>query len=185
MKVLDRSTGEIIDNAESLPDQKPTAKQDNRSRDNQDFVMLYRHYVQQIADLGMKNPSALKVLLFLIRNMDNTNAIGVTQDLIADMTKLSRQTVSKAIHYLVKEGWMQIFKLGRANIYVVNPDVVWTSYADQKRYCKFRGTIMLSSEDNWQISRNNTTKVKQLAPMTINKIASAIEEAAADQNSGS
>lgn len=181
MQVVDRDTGEVIDHAQTTPDQQPTAKKTSRRTENQDFIMLYRHYVQQIADLGMENSTALKVLLFLIRNMDGTNAIGVTQSLIAEMTGLARQTVSKAIKYLEANGWIQIFKLGRANIYVVNPDVVWTSYADQKQYCKFKGTLLLSSVDNWEVRKKNTTHVKQLKPMTIAKIAQALEE---DASSG-
>lgn len=182
MQVVNTDTGEIIDHARTSPKQQPTAKQDSRRTENQDFVMLYRHYVQQIADLGMKNSTALKVLLFLIRNMDGTNAIGVTQSLIAEMTGLARQTVSKAIKYLDENGWLQIYKLGKANVYVVNPDVVWTSYADQKQYCKFTGTLMLSSVDNWEIQQQNTSRVKQLKPMTIAKIAQAIEEDSAEDS---
>lgn len=177
MQVLDKTTGEIIEQAEILPDEQPKAKGESRSRENQDFVMLYRHYVKQIADLGLENPSALRVLLFLIRNMDGTNAIGVNQSLIAEMTHLARKTVSKSISYLRDNGWLEIYKLGRANIYVINPEVVWTSYADQKQYCKFRGTFMLTGEDNWDVPKRNTSKVKQLTPLTIQKIADAIENA--------
>lgn len=142
--------------------------------------MLYRYYVKQIADLGLKNPSALRVLLFLITNMDGTNAIGVTQELIAEMTHLAKRTITKAIAYLQENGWLEVFKLGRANVYVINPNVVWTSYADQKQYCKFQGTFMLSGEDNWELSKNKTSHVKQLnqlTPATIKKIADAIDAA--------
>lgn len=170
--VADRETGEIIEQP-IIYSGEPVRKSSkgSRARENTDFVMLYRRFIAQIADLGAENTTALRVLLFLIKHMDGTNAIGAPQKLIADMMGVSRQTVNGAIRYLEDNGWIQTYKLGKANIYVVNPDVVWTSYADQRTYCKFKGTLLLAGEDNWAISRKDRTQVKYLDPLMARKMA--------------
>ncbi len=176
-KILDKGTGEEIPSSrvEVLPNGPvDTPQDDNRARQDKDFVKLYRRFIQQISDLGLENPSALRVLLFLIRHMDGLNAIGVSQKLISEMVGYSRQTVSSAVKYLHEHGWIEIYKLGKANIYVVNSSVVWTSYADQKAYSKFQGSIMLSSEDNWELPKSDKGKLKYL-------YRPAVEEMAAQQ----
>lgn len=170
--VTDMATGEIIEQP-VIYSGEPVRKSSkgSRARENTDFVMLYRRFIAQIADLGAENTTALRVLLFLIKHMDGTNAIGAPQKLIADMMGISRQTVNGAIRYLEDNGWIEIYKLGKANIYVVNPDVVWTSYADQRAYCKFQGTLLLSGEDNWAINKKDRTQVKYLDPLMARKMA--------------
>lgn len=182
VKAVNTDTGEIIDNPMILsgePVKEPSER--NRAREDRDFVKLYRRFIQQISDLGISNPTALRVLLFLIRHMDGTNAIGVQQTLIAAKTGLVRQTVSKAINYLHENGWIAIYKLGRSNIYVINPEVVWTSYADQKAYCRFNCSLMLSRDDQWDISSEHNVKVKYLDPDIIKKMAVAEFPEAEDQ----
>lgn len=170
--VVDKTTGEIIDRAAIYSEEtvsKPSGA--SRSREDSDFVKMYRRFIQQIADLSMESPTALRVLLFLIRHMDGMNAIGVPQKLIAEMIGVSRQTVNTAITYLADHGWIEVYKLGKANIYVVNPDVVWTSYADQKQYCKFQATMLLSGEDNWDVRRADRSQIKYLDPLAAKEMA--------------
>lgn len=172
MTVVSKETGEVVDKPIIYSDD-PVNKASNtsRSREDTDFVKLYRHFIAQIADLGAENTTALRVLLFLIKHMDGMNAIGVPQKLVSEMMGLSRQTVNGAIKYLSDHGWIEIYKLGKANIYIINPEVVWTSYADQKSYCRFNGTLMLSAEDNWAIRSKDRTHVKYLDPLIAHKMA--------------
>ena len=142
---VDVDTGEVLD-----------VRDNSRSRKNQNFVMLYRRFVAQIADLGLQDVQALRLLLFLIRHMDTKNALAVPMSLIADMVGLSRQTVSSKLTYLRDNGWIQIYRLGRQNVYTINPDVAWTAYDGQKSYCRFEATVMLSSVDNWEMRGANS-----------------------------
>lgn len=152
IKAVMKETGEILGEVEFVDNgESPKTDKADRSRENSDFVMLYRMFIQQIADLGMKDAQALRVLLFLIRHMDTKNALAVPMNVISDMLGLSRQTVSSKIKFLANNGWIEVYKLGKSNVYTVNPDVVWTSYADQKSTCKFEANLLLSSVDNWAI----------------------------------
>lgn len=142
---VNQDTGEIVG--------KVVSESQERAHDNRDFVMMYRRFISQIADLGVEDAQALRVLLFLIRHMDTKNALAVPMSLMSDMLGLTRQTVSSKIKFLASNGWISVYKLGRQNVYVVNPDVVWTAYGDQKAYCKFEANVLLSDEDNWKINK--------------------------------
>lgn len=142
---VDQGTGEILG--------KVVSEQNERAHDNRDFVMMYRRFISQIADLGVEDAQALRVLLFLVRHMDTKNALAVPMSLMSDMLGLTRQTVSSKIKFLAANGWISVYKLGRQNVYVVNPDFVWTAYGDQKAYCKFEANVLLSDEDNWKINK--------------------------------
>lgn len=148
---LDSDTGEILDRTEIDP-----AK-------NHDFVQLYRQFISDIADLGLKDSIALQVLLFLVRNMDGANALACPMKLIAEMLHVTRQTVSAKINYLAENGWITKGRIGKQNIYIVNPDVVWTSYDYQKQYCKFQATVMLSADDNLALRKIDTTHIKYVS----------------------
>lgn len=147
--MLDTETGEI---SATTP----------RAKEDRDFVKMYRQFVSQIADLSMQDVQALRVLLFLVRQMDSKNALVIPMSLIADMLGITRQTVSAKVKYLESEGWISIMRVGRQNVYIVNPDVFWTAYADQKSFCRFEAQVVLSSEDQWSIRRDDHATLKHV-----------------------
>ena len=152
MELVNTATGEIME----------TVKTSDRSKQNADIVMLYRQFIAEIANLGMEDVQALRVLLFIVRQMDTKNALVCPMSLMSEMLNISRQTVSNKIKYLHKHGWIAINKTGRSNVYVVNPAVVWTSYADEKKYCRFEANVMLSSEDNWALPKDDRVGLRHI-----------------------
>lgn len=122
------------------------SKNDARTADR-DFVKIYRDYMRALADLGMENPGALTVFLFLTKNMDGTNAIAISMETIAGFVKMSRQTVSKHLKYLASKGWIKRIGMGTLTVYAVNDCVAWTSYGgEQKEYSKFNLTTILDKD---------------------------------------
>lgn len=143
LKAVDFESGEI--KGDIVPEPA-------RKCENADFVMLYRRFIFAVSELGMDDPQALKVFLFLVRHMGQTNAVVCSMDLMAKMLRISRQTISAKIRKLVEGNWLCVMKSGKSNVYIINPEIVWTSYADQKKYCDFKATVMLDYDDNWDIS---------------------------------
>lgn len=169
IKKFDDQTGEILDD-------------NDRSKENRDFVMLYRKFVSQVAELGMTDVQALRVLLFLIRHMDTKNALVVPMTLMSDMLGITRQTVSTKIKYLQEHGWIQVMRVGRQYVYTINPDVAWTSYADQKQYCRFEANVMLSADDNWELKGKNRVTLRHLDKSVLKALAAQeFDEDCADE----
>lgn len=131
---------------------------------NNDFVQLYRCHIDQLADLGMKNPAAMKLLLFLLKHMDGTNSLMVSNTALQEVLGYSKVTICKLVKYLSENGWICILKSGKSNIYIVNPEVAWTSYGYQKQYCRFNTTVFLSESENTEFLQNHKafTKFKSI-----------------------
>lgn len=121
---------------------------------NNDFVMLYRKHIDDLTALARTNGGAYDFLMFLIKNMDYNNALCVSMQALTEIMGLSRVSLSKRVKYLKDNGWIEVLKSGTSNVYIVNPDVTWSSYANQKKYCKFSANILLSSSENAEYLKN-------------------------------
>lgn len=121
---------------------------------NKDFIQLYRNHIDDISRLARENGRAYDLFMLLIKHMDGTNALAVSMVALTEIIGLSRQSVSKSIKYLKDNGWIDVLKTGSSNVYIVNPDVAWTSYGNQKQYCKFRANVLLASSENAEYLNN-------------------------------
>lgn len=115
---------------------------------NKDFIQLYREVIGSVVELAKKNIRAFELFMIVVKNMDGYNALCISNAVLCELMQCSKSTVIRATKFLKKEGWIDIYKTGNSNVYVINPDVVWTSYANQKAYCKFPANIMLTSTQN-------------------------------------
>lgn len=121
---------------------------------NRDFIQLYRDHVDNIATLAGENYTAYKLLMLLIKHMDGTNALCVSNNALQELLACGKATVCRSIKYLKDNGWICVLKSGTSNVYIVNPDIAWTSYGNQKQYCKFQSNILLSSTENAEYLNN-------------------------------
>lgn len=121
---------------------------------NKDFVQIYRRHIDDITRLAKENGRAYDVFMFLIKHMDGSNALCVSTAVLAEIMDTSARTIMRSTKYLKEKGWICILKSGTTNVYVVNPEIVWTSYANQKSYCKFETNVILSSTENAEYLKN-------------------------------
>lgn len=135
-KLADVETGEVV---KVLSDDEK----------NGNFVQVSRQPgLQALTRLSKENPAALQLFLFITEHMDGRNALAVSRYTIAELTEKSLSTIDRSIKYLKQNGYLTVLKIGSANAYVLNSDIVWSSYANQRKYCKFEGTLMLGEYDN-------------------------------------
>ena len=128
-------------------------KMDNEQK-NKDFVQVYRDHLDDIARLAGENYTAYKLLMLLCKHMDGTNALCVSNIALQELLECGKATICRAIKYLKDNGWICVLKSGTSNVYIVNPDVAWTSYGNQKKYCKFQANVILSSSENAEYLNN-------------------------------
>ena len=91
---------------------------------------------------------ASKLYFFIMEHMDGYNALIASQQVFMDYLSVSRPTVARATKLLYDNGFIDILKTGTSNVYVVNQEVAWTSYGNQKKYCRFNGNILVSATEN-------------------------------------
>lgn len=132
----------------------------SRNRQNRNFVQFYRPFMDEISELGSENYVAFKIFFFLVKHMDGNNALCVSMKAMQEILGYSRQTLSKAVKYLKEKGWLCVMKSGTANIYIINPDIAWTSYDNQKAYCKFQTNVIVVPEENAEYLHNSQSNFK-------------------------
>lgn len=131
---------------------------------NGDFVQFSREYLQNVAQISRYgNQTALELFMFICEHMDGYNALMASYQVFMDYTEKSKSTCIRAIKWLYDNGFVDILKSGTSNVYIINQQVAWTSYANQRKYCKFSGNVLISAAENkdW-FYRNQHDKVKKL-----------------------
>lgn len=136
------------------------AKKFTEDDKNKNFVQLNRDFMMDIATLGKENPTALTVFLFISQNMDGNNALCVSMKALEEALELSRSTLSRAVKHLKDKGWMCVLKTGTSNVYIINPEIEWTSWANQKQYCKFQTNVIVSPTENIEFMKSPKAAVK-------------------------
>lgn len=127
----------------------------DKEQKNQDFIQIYRSHIDDITRLAGENYTAFKLLQLLIKHMDGANALCVSNVALMEvMGGVSRATVTRSVKYLKDNGWICVLKTGSSNVYIVNPEIAWTSYGNQKSYCRFQSSVLLSSSENNEFLNN-------------------------------
>lgn len=121
---------------------------------NRDFIQLYRDHIDDVAKLARDNGKAYDLFMLLVKHMDGTNALAVSNVALSELLQVTTRTIQRAVKYLKDSGWICVLKTGTSNVYIVNPEVAWTSYGNQKQYCKFKANVLLSSSENAEYLKN-------------------------------
>lgn len=145
---------------------------------NKDFVQIYRRHIDDITRLAKENGRAYDLFMLLIKHMDGNNALCVSITALAEILGTCCRTVNRAVKYLKENGWICVLKSGNTNVYIVNPEVAWTSYSNQKEYCRFNATVLLSSSENAEYLKNPraTTHYKTVSQDFINSVQQKKQE---------
>lgn len=124
-----------------------------------DFIQLNNNKIGSLIDLVDKNPQAMKVLLFVMQNMDGYNALVCSYAVLEERFGISHATVWRHVKYLKEHGYIYAQKTGSSNIYIISPELGWKSYGSNLKYCKFPANVILSyNEQKEKDSRKNIRK---------------------------
>lgn len=127
--------------------QKEIEKQE-KDKKNTNFIMMYREHMPEIRWLINKSGKAANILNFILEHMDYNNALMCSYQVFMDYFEISHSTVVRAIKLLKENGFIDVLKSGTSNVYIVNQEIAWTSWDNQKKYCKFNGNILISAKEN-------------------------------------
>ena len=92
--------------------------------------------------------------------MDQENALIVSQRNFVRIFWNLKRTIIRQLNVLKEKGFIEIIKSGTANVYLVNANIAWTSYANKREYAQFKANVFVSkSEQEYKIK---SSKFKQL-----------------------
>jgi hypothetical protein len=99
---------------------------------NSNFVQVSKEYIDAMNGLAEHSYAAHKTLWTIIKAMDKMNSLMISQESLGVLAGFSVPTIKRAVAVLRKEQWLEVLKVGTANLYRVNSEVVWQSRADGK-----------------------------------------------------
>jgi len=143
--------------AEIQTQNEKEAAQAEENKKNRDFVQLYRANMPEIRWLMANYPFASILLIFLLEHMDGKNCLACGYDLLVDYFGKTRNTIYKAIKVLEENGFLAILKMGTSNVYIINAEIAWTSYENQKTgalvtYANVDGKMLVNRKENMDYS---------------------------------
>ena len=137
------------------PDNLPEVKT-SRSRSafvNDEYVQVSKIYIDEMNQLAQTSQSAHRVLWTLIKEMDTHNAVMISHDSLSKLTKLSEATIKRAIVLLRAERWLEVLKIGTANVYRVNSKLVWRP-RDEGQWMAIDARIVMNLAEQDDFTRN-------------------------------
>lgn len=105
------------------------------------WLQFEKKAVNELQKLAMKSPASMGTLMYMVNHMSRSNALVVSQGAIAEGIGATRETVNKAIRYLVAHNFVQVIKAGGASVYVVNSRVAWQGERGA-RYAAFGADVV-------------------------------------------
>lgn len=97
--------------------------------------------------LALKHPKAHAILLFLVDQMDNYNAVVCSYKVLQDVLDVGQATIARNVKILKENGFVSVLKSGTSNVYTINDSVYWKSWGNKRQYSKFPANVVLSLDE--------------------------------------
>lgn len=117
---------------------------------NDNFIQFYKDNIMFIAQMNRENSTAVNILFWLIKHMDDNNCLVVSQQAISEANNLTERTVRRCISYLKDVKAIIILKSGSTNVYVTNSEIAWQKSAPQKDFAIFSAKVYISGTEQEQ-----------------------------------
>ncbi|HDR9764266.1 TPA: replication/maintenance protein RepL [Burkholderia cepacia] len=146
-QIVDVKTGEVLT-------QKELAK-------NHNFVMLFRNGMDDFMKLCAKDGKAAAILVAMIKQMGENNSLIVSRETLAELLNFSIPTIDRKLKYLRDNNFFCISKSGNMNIYTINSNLAWSTYANNRKYSKFSATVLISESEQEERHKTITKEVNK------------------------
>ena len=164
MNVEQISVGEPVDlfNPSSMSfserqaqlDAEKKAEEERQQREKRSpfgrWTQFNNEHTRELMWLALKHPKAHAILLFLVDQMDNYNAVMCSYQVIQEVLGIGRTTAHNSIKVLKENGFIAVLKSGTSNVYAINDTVYWKAWGNRKQYSKFPANIILSVSEQEQ-----------------------------------
>lgn len=119
------------------------------------FYQVNKDNSEYLRNCLKENPKALMLLLFIFDHMDKYNAVICSYQVFHEALGMSKATIQRSVKYLKDNGFVYVYKTGTSNVYVANNNLVWNSWGNNVKYCKFPANIILSSAEQESITEHS------------------------------
>jgi len=156
--LLNPSSRSFDERKRELEEQEKREEEARRREKNSPFgrwTQYNNEHTKEMMWLALKHPKAHAILLFLVDQMDNYNAVICSMQVLQEVLGIGRTTASNAVKVLKENGFIAVLKSGTSNVYAINDSVYWKSWGNKKEYSKFPANVVLAlteQEKDYQLS---------------------------------
>lgn len=128
------------------------AREREKKSPYRNFAQLNRENIPHMDRACRDNPTAVRILLFIMQHMDYCNALLCPYRVFEEYLGLSQATVARGLRYLKDKGFIVVEKTpGIGNTYILNDELAWTSSmakrAKNSRFPANQGLTAATEED--------------------------------------
>ena len=105
------------------------------------WLQFEKKGLQELRKLSLRAPTAMAVLLYLATEMSRSNALAVSQGVIAGKLGVGIGSVNRAIKTLVEHNFIEVIKVGNLGVYRVNTRLAWQGVRGE-RFAYFSAEIL-------------------------------------------
>lgn len=134
---------------------------DSRTR-NPHFFQFYKRNFSLVRFLVENNHSAAKLFFHIVEHMDKSNALVISQVALCESLNMCRTKVWKSAKYLKDNKYLNVYKSGTSNIYVINCQLIWQQAHNRKKFAKFNASVYITESE--QLSKGKTEKLSIYKP---------------------
>lgn len=158
MLVTDKAAFAFEERTKQLEELEQKEKERAKREKNNPFsrwTQFNNDHTKELIWLALKHPKAHAILLFLIDQMDEYNAVMCSYRVLEEVLNVGQATIARNIKILKENGFLAVLKSGTSNIYAINDKIYWKSWGNNKKYSKFPANVVLAlseQETAYQIS---------------------------------
>lgn len=125
----------------------PSEDDEKRGNKSQGWLQSDKQAHIKMWQLGIKYPTALAVLHFMISKLSRgANGIVISAPSLARQMGISERTAKSATAILRDTKFVQILKSGNTNVYIVNSKVAWQGKRGM-RYASFNAQLLVDEQE--------------------------------------
>lgn len=98
-------------------------------------------------DLIKRSGPAAQLLVLLVQNMNDTNAVVMSQRTLAELMGCSARSIRDYVKILSEERWINILKIGTSNVYHINRECFWQQGRNKKHYAQLTASVVLTESE--------------------------------------
>jgi len=155
-----------VQNQELIEKCKKENEEYELAKKNNDFFMVFKTSGSPLLrELVEISPIGIKLFLFLAENADRTNALIASGRALSIALGVSEASISRGIKILIEKKLIEKFQSGGSNVFVLNPEVVWSAWKTGKSYCLFgNAKVLISKNEQDKTTRKKLSVILEKLP---------------------
>jgi len=154
--------------------QEAAVREREKKSPYRNFAQLNRENIPHLDRACRDNPTAVRILLFILQHMDHYNALLCPYQVFEEYLGLSQATVARSLKYLKDKGFIAVEKKpGIGNKYILNDNLAWTSSGANLKNSRFPATVGLTAATEEDAERARHITFDRMAAASLCKNSDA------------